>query len=213
MNYWHRLVTEKSFDLLKRLRKEYSFILIGGWAIYLYTGGLKSKDIDMVVEYEELGRLKEKFPLTKNDRLKRYEIKEEEIDVDIYVPYYSDPGLPAEVIRKYTTEREGFRVPLPEVLLILKQKAFSERRDSIKGEKDRIDIFSLLKESPVDFALYLKILKEHKRLEFSRELVNLVLTTSEVKEAALNRPAFARLRKEILANISSSQPSPLVGEG
>ena len=198
MNYWHNLVTQKSFDLLKRLRRDYSFILIGGWAVYFYTEALKSKDIDLIVEYEELGRLKEKFPLTKNERLRRYEIKEEEVDIDIYVPYYSNPGLPAEVIREWTAEREGFRLPMPEVLLILKQKAFSERKNSIKGEKDKIDIFSLLKNTPFDFSLYLKILKKYNKLDFSQELFRLVQDTSELKEISLNRQSFAKLRKEIL---------------
>ena len=201
MDYWHNLVIQKSFDILKKLRKEYSFILIGGWAVYFYTKALKSKDVDLIVDYGELARLKEKFPLTKNERLRKYEIKEEEVDIDIYVPFYSDPGLPAEAIKKYTAEREGFHLPIPEVLLILKQKAFLERKNSIKGEKDKIDIFSLLKEISFDFPHYLKILKEHKRVEFAQELIKLVQETKEVKEISLNRQSFAKLRKEIFVKL------------
>lgn len=205
MDYWHNLVTQKSFDILKKLRKDYSFILIGGWAIYFYTKALKSKDVDIIVDYEELARLKEKFPLTKNERLRKYEIKNEEIDIDIYVPYYSNPGLPAEAMKEYTTEREGFHLPVPEALLILKQKAFLERKNSIKGEKDKIDIFSLLKGTSFDFSRYFKILKLHNKTEFAQELIKLVQDTREVKEISLNRQSFAKLRKKILVNIAKAK--------
>src|SRR3972149_11931751 len=69
MNFYHNLVTEKSWHLLLTLRKRYRFILIGGWAVFLYTQALKSKDIDLVVEYGELEKLREAFGVSKKDRL------------------------------------------------------------------------------------------------------------------------------------------------
>jgi hypothetical protein len=33
VNYWHTLLTEKSWKVLQKIKKEFDFILIGGWAI------------------------------------------------------------------------------------------------------------------------------------------------------------------------------------
>ena len=37
MEYWHDLIVEKSWNALQKIKREFNFILIGGWAIYLYT--------------------------------------------------------------------------------------------------------------------------------------------------------------------------------
>src|SRR3989344_4490106 len=96
--YWNSLLTEKSWQILQDLRREYNFILIGGWAVYLFTKQQKSKDIDIVVGINELEKLKG-GGLGKNDNLKKYEIKKEEIDVDIYVEHYSKLAIPVEDIK------------------------------------------------------------------------------------------------------------------
>ena len=70
MNYYHDIITEKSWQKLQKLRRLYNFILIGGWAVYIYTKALKSKDIDFICDYETLQKLKESYDLVKNDRLK-----------------------------------------------------------------------------------------------------------------------------------------------
>ena len=127
MEYYHNIITEKSFQLFQQLRRDYHFILIGGWAVFLYTHSLKSKDIDIVIDYDELEKLKKKFTVVKNDRLKKYEIKIDGIDIDIYLPFYSELGIPAEEIQKYAGTREGFTVPQIEILLILKQVACAGR--------------------------------------------------------------------------------------
>ena len=74
MNFYRDQVTQKSWQLLQDMAKKYKFVLIGGWAVWLYTHQLKSKDIDLVVEFDQLERLRQDFSLTKNDRLKKYEI-------------------------------------------------------------------------------------------------------------------------------------------
>ena len=199
--FYHPLVIEKSFKILQDLRKKYHFILIGGWAVFFYTRALKSKDIDLVLEYETLEKLSKEWSLTKNQRLKKYEIRIEEIDIDIYLPHFSNPGLPAEEIKKYTIQREGFTLPLPEVLLILKQNVYQQRKDSLKGQKDKIDIFSLLKLMEIDWKLYRKILKKYKKEELRQDLVNLLNSTFEVKEIGLNRHSLSKLKKELLKNI------------
>ena len=68
--YYPTIITQRSFEILQDLRRQFQFLLIGGWAVFLYTRALKSKDIDIVVEYEELGRGR-KMLLTRS-RLCRY---------------------------------------------------------------------------------------------------------------------------------------------
>jgi len=148
--FWHNDITDKSYTFLQTMQKNYNFVLIGGWAVYLYSRKMKSKDIDIVVSYEELGKLKSLYTLNKNERLHKYEINVGEFDIDIYLPHYSKIGFPLEKINKYITHIEGFRVPQIEVLLGLKTFAYLDRKNSIKGEKDKIDIISLIESVDLD---------------------------------------------------------------
>jgi hypothetical protein len=197
MDYWNDIITQKSFEILKKMKSEFPFILIGGWAVYLYTKSLKSKDIDIIVEYEILEKLKKDLDIIKNERLKKYEAKIQEIDIDIYVPFFSNPGLPPQTIKKYITSIENFTIPKPEVLLILKQHAYIERKNSIKGEKDKIDIISLLKYLDLDFSLYFNLLKENKKLNYKDALIDILQQTNRVNELNINNQMMAKLRKKI----------------
>lgn len=204
-DYYQSIITQKSWDLLTDLRKRYDFILIGGWAVFLYTRALKSKDIDIIVSFETLAKLQQEFPLVKNERLKKYEIKREEVDIDIYLPYYSDPGLPIEEISKYALEREGFRLPTVEVLLILKQNVYLRRKFSAKGQKDRLDILALATSREVNFDRYREILHQNNRVELINHLKDLLSATVQEAELNLNPHRFARQKKRILAALSESE--------
>ena len=120
MEFWNSQLIEKSWEVLQDLKKKYDFILIGGWAIYLWTKQQKSKDIDIVVSISELQKLKQEN-LSKNDNLRKYEIKRGEIDVDIYVSHFSKLIIPPEYIENYISKIEGFSVISKEALLVLKQ--------------------------------------------------------------------------------------------
>lgn len=205
MAFYHNLITQKSFEILQQLRKKYDFVLIGGWAVFLYTKSLKSKDIDIVLEYSELGKLAKDFEITKNARLKKYEIKIEGIDIDIYLPHFSNPGLPAETIFQYCQDLEGFKVAQPEVLLILKQSVYEERKNSLKGEKDKLDIFCLLKSLEFDWQFYKKLLKEYKKEPLSNQLKNLLKSTYELKEIDSNRYQTAKLKRMALAALDNQK--------
>lgn len=202
MEYYQNLITEKSFKLLQDLNRKYKFILIGGWAVFLYTQSLKSKDIDLIVEYEELEKLRKDFTLNKNDRLKKYEIIIDEIDIDLYLPFYSNPGIPAEEIKKHSINLEGLLAPKPEILLILKQRAYLERHTSPKGQKDKIDIISLLG-IDLDFKFYKNILKQYKIENYLEELKNLLQATTEVPELKLNQFKYSKLKKKTIKELSS----------
>lgn len=196
-DFWNSLLTEKSWSLLQNISKEqFKFILIGGWASYLWTKLHKSKDIDIVlIDLKDLDYLKQKYDLKKNDNLKKYEIVFGDIDLDIYVPYFSKLAIPIEGLDKYTTKIEGFNVVKPEVLLILKQGAELQRGHSIKGEKDRIDIVGILLFTDVDFKSYFDLLKKYKLDNYFERLKEIIKTFKECSYLNLNPREF-KLKKE-----------------
>ena len=195
---YHDLITKKSWELLQELKRRHKFILIGGWAVYLYAEQLKSKDIDIIVDYDELERLRNHHELVKNDRLKKYEIHMQEIDVDIYVPFFSDLGIPVESLAAHTILSKGFTVLQKEMLLILKQKAWLDRGHSLKGEKDKLDIIGLI-QSGMDFKKYKKLLAQFHREQYAKELVALLKSITEVPALGLNSHQYSRLKKTALA--------------
>ena len=198
MDYWNDIITEKSWNVLKELNKKIKFTLIGGWAAYLWSHSHKSKDIDIVVEFGELEKIKKAYKLKKNDNLRKYEITIDEIDVDIYVPYYSRLAVPAEDIRKYAEKIENFNVVKPEILLILKQAAEYDRQESEKGLKDRIDIMGILLNCDIDSALYKEKLKEYRLMRYKSRLIEIVNTFRDLKYLALNPGEFKVKKREIL---------------
>jgi len=198
--YWHSAVTDRSYAFLQGLRTRYEFVLIGGWAVYLYTHALKSKDIDLVCDHETLSRLKDEFSVEKNDRLKKYEIKADGFDIDIYVPHWSDLGLAAEEVSRDAVSIEGFMVPTRETLVALKLVAHRERKASLKGMKDRIDIISLLS-GHVDYAVLRALMDEHPTLHLNEELMAILKTTFEASELGMNKKKFADFKKRVRAGL------------
>jgi len=202
MQYYHDLITQKSWQLLLSLKKKYDFVLIGGWAVYLYARTLKSKDIDLIINYPVLEQLKEEFTVVKNDRLKKYETKTEETDIDIYLPYYSELGLPADEVIKLTTMLENFKVPDVEILALLKAKALLERKNSVKGRKDLIDLVSLFSLEGFDF----KKLGQHARKFQSENLLRVIVekvkSTTKIDELNLNVHKMAEFKRRTLPKLT-----------
>ncbi len=205
MQYYHDIITEKSFKFLQELKARHKFVLIGGWAVYLYTRALKSKDIDIIIDYEELGRLKEKYTLVKNDRLSKYEIKTGEFDIDIYLPHYSRLGIDVGSVLQKAILKEGFFVPPPEILLMLKLFALNERKGSPKGRKDELDIFSLIILPEIDWDTYKKLTVDFKFEQFHALFLDLLKKTASVKELGLNEQKISKLKKEIFS--ATAQPN------
>lgn len=202
MDYYHDLVTQKSWQLLQNLRRKYNFILIGGWAVFLHTGALKSKDIDLVMEYNELEKLRQEFSVIKNNRLKKYEARSEEVEIDVYSPFYSNPGLPAEDLKNYVLGLGGFNVADKEALAVLKERALRERAASAKGRKDLIDLVSLFNLGDFDWRAYEIIVKQYELQDLSKFALKVILQTTAIDELNLNPHKMARLKKSILQNIS-----------
>jgi len=200
MEFWNSQLTEKSWQILQDLNKKYDFILIGGWATYLWAKQQKSKDIDIVVEIKELQRLKTEN-LLKNDRLKKYEIKTGDLDIDIYASHYSILTIPPEDLKEYAKKTDGFRVASPEALMILKQGAYEDRKNSFKGEKDKIDIISLLFFSDFDLKSYKVILKKYSLNHYIENLIYLLRNFDDYNSLNLTPRGFKIKKEEILKKL------------
>lgn len=206
MEFWNSLLTEQSWKILQELQKKpFHFILIGGWAAYLWTRTHKSKDIDIIIpEFKDLEYLKQEHELKKNDHLKKYEISIGEIDVDIYLPPYSRLALQLTEIIQHTALLEGIEVVSPEVLLILKQGAEKEREHSVKGTKDRVDILALLLFTEIDFKKYEELLTRNHLEDFLPRLKRIILEFIEINYLGLNPREFKLRRKALLEKLKYS---------
>ena len=202
--FWHESLTEESWKKLQELSKEMGLAVIGGWGVWLWTRQHKSKDIDIIVDFEELAKLKEKYPLEKNDRLKKYEIKLQGFDIDVYVPFYSRLALPIEDLLMERVKIEGINTICCESLLILKQGAEIDRRGTIKGQKDGIDLLTILLYAPIDFKKYFGILRKNRKEAFARELMVAISgfnPKDSEKYLGITYKEFSRRKKELLEKI------------
>lgn len=202
--FWHESLTEKSWKRLQSLSKEIDLTVIGGWSVWLWTKQHKSKDIDILVDFGGLSLLKEKYSLEKNDRLKKYEIKLSEFDIDIYVPYYSTLTIPIEELLKETTKIEGIKTIPSEMLLILKQGAEIDRRKSIKGQKDTIDILTLLLYAPINLKKYHEQIDKYRKKNFLRELITEITQFNPIdsqRYLGINYNEWAKKKKELIEKI------------
>lgn len=202
MNYYRDLVTEKSWQLLQSLTKAYKFVLIGGWAVWIHTKRLKSKDIDIAVDFGQLELLRRQYQIYKNNRLQKYEAVKGEVQIDIYVPHWSQLGIPVEQILDKAIIKEGFKVPPPEMLLVTKQVAHQVRQASSKGRKDLVDIVSLLLLGEFDFNSYIRWAKL-KNIDLAKELLDLITEQKEIPELNLNRRQLAKLKKKWRAELNA----------
>lgn len=196
MAYYHDLITQKSWKELKKLSKTTKFVLIGGWAVYLHAKTLKSKDIDILIEYSEIAKLKKNYDFTKNERLKKYEARRGEIQIDVYLPHYSELGIPVEDLLNQKTSIEGFDVLKKEYLIALKLFTLKQRGRSVKGQKDFLDLLSLLS-SNFDLTKISEVLEKYDlkyTLNFFEELLD---ETTEIAELNLNKHSYKKLKEKI----------------
>jgi len=83
----------------------------------------------------------------------------------------------------------------------LKKYVYEIRKASVKDQKDKIDIFGLLR-LPLDWAFYQKILKEVGQEKLAVNLKTILKNTLRVQELDLKNHQMAKLRKEVLAKIA-----------
>ena len=203
MEFWNSDITNESWKELLVLSTKYNFILIGGWAIYLYTKLQKSRDIDMVVDYDQIKLLSVDFEMRKNPSRYRYEIKFQKFDIDVYTPFYSKLTVPPEDLINNYTLIENIRVPRVEELLILKLGAFDDRMNSIKGQKDRLDITGLAFYSNIDYSRLKTLLNKYKRPFYIDLYVNAIAHIEKrlLPFLNLNESTYAKVKKKTLEKI------------
>ncbi len=201
--FWNEEIINKSWNALIELNKKFDFVVIGGWAVYLWTKAYKSKDIDIVVDFSELEKLKREFNVEKNERLKKFEIKQDFFDIDIYVPFYSNLLFPLEKLLKQYKIVEGFKVPSMEVLVILKQQALKERK-GIKAKKDAYDIMLLLIKG-VNLKKYVNIIKKINKPELLDMLINTIskINVKDHDYFGLNFKQFANIKKKLIKELKN----------
>jgi hypothetical protein len=206
MEFWNSEITNDSWNELLVLSRTYNFILIGGWAIYLYTKLQKSRDIDIVVDYDQFWILSKDFQLRKNPSLRKYEIKFQKFDIDVYTPFYSRLTVPVQDLINNFTIIENIKVPKIEELLILKLGAFDERVDSIKGQKDRLDIAGLVFYSSMDYARFTELLNKYEKRVYYKLLMNAVgnINPRLLQYLNLNESTYAKMKKKALEVINSN---------
>lgn len=195
MTYYHDLITQKSWAELKNLHTICDFTLLGGWAVYLYTGGLKSKDIDILVDYTQLPKLQKSFEFIKNDRLHKYEAIRGPVQIDIYTPHYSQIGIPVEILLENSQILRGFRVILPQYLIVLKLHTLAQRGRSTKGRKDFLDLISLylsLKDRP--FTLAAALASTYQLDSSLKYFAQMLSENTNIPELAQNTHQYSLLR-------------------
>jgi len=174
--------------VLGELKRLADFILIGGWGVYLWTGKLKSRDIDIYIDQENFYKLqfellRRDYALKRNVRLLKFEALIGDVEVDIYTPFMSNLAVPCLDVfnEKLYSTIERFKVAIPEVLLLLKAQAAQQRWHAEKGMKDRVDIISLLKFADIKRDLLEQMLKKYDEKHTLREVIKKAIAESRIE--------------------------------
>jgi hypothetical protein len=185
---WRDEVVERSWRVLGELRGFADFVLIGGWGVYFWTRKLKSRDIDVYIDQENFYRLQSEltlrgYALKRNVRLRKFEALMSDVEVDIYTPFMSKLVVPCSDVfdRKLYSVIEGFKVAVPEVLLLLKAQVALERWHAEKGLKDRVDLISLLKFADVKRDVLEQMLKDYDTQHKLRDAIKRAISESRIE--------------------------------
>jgi hypothetical protein len=185
---WRDEVVERSWHVLGELEGFADFVLIGGWGVYLWTRKLKSRDIDVYIDQENFYKLQSEltekgYALKRNVRLKKFEALISDVEVDIYTPFISRLVIPCLDVfdRKLYSVIDGFKVAIPEVLLLLKAQAAQDRWHAEKGLKDRVDIISLLKFADVKRDVLEQMLREYDTQHTLRDAIKRAVSESRIE--------------------------------
>jgi hypothetical protein len=190
---WRDETTEKSWQVLNELRNLADFVLIGGWAVYLWTKKLKSRDIDLCIDQENFYKLQQELlqrnhALNRNIRLMKFEAIIDTVEIDIYTPFISKLIVPCLDIlnNNLYSSIDLFKVAQPEALLLLKAQAAQQRWHSEKGIKDRVDIISLIKSSDIKKDTLIQILEKYDQENKLRNTIKRTISESRTEYRLLN---------------------------
>ena len=190
---WRDETTEKSWQVLNELRNLADFVLIGGWAVYLWTKKLKSRDIDLCINQENFYKLQQELlqrnhALKRNIRLMKFEAIIDTVEIDIYTPFISKLIVPCLDIlnNNLYSSIALFKVAQPEALLLLKAQAAQQRWHSEKGIKDRVDIISLIKSSDIKKDTLIQMLEKYDQKDKLRNTIKRTISESRTEYRLLN---------------------------
>ena len=142
--FWNEEQTRRSRELLNNLSKEVDFVLIGGWAVFMYARQQMSLDVNIAIAYDSLEYFR-RYGIEdyKNARIK-YSIIEGTY-VDLFIEDFSDKDMPFPIktVLDNHLNIEGIKVVDKELLLILKLWGYF-RADQQKIRKDILDVIALL---------------------------------------------------------------------
>jgi hypothetical protein len=185
---WRDEVVERSWRVLGELKGFADFVLIGGWGVYLWTRRLKSRVIDVYIDQESFYKLQSEltqrgYALKRNVRLMKFEVLIGDVEIDIYTPFVNRLVIPCldVFVRKLYSVIDGFKVAIPEVLLLLKAQAAKERWHAEKGLKDRVDIISLLKFADVKRDVLEQLLAEYDTRHMLGEAIRKTISESRIE--------------------------------
>ena len=125
---------------------------IGGIAVYAHamsspdTNNLAafSHDADFVILLQDYADLRDLHVLTPNPRLSKQQFEKSGFEFDVYVEHQNDLCVPTDEIIAFSEMRIGIRVASLEHLVLLKLKAFTDRKGTPKGDKDEDDLLRIL---------------------------------------------------------------------
>lgn len=127
-------------------------VFIGGIATYLHVqrrpkSGLpleKTHDVDASISVVAAGALRDLEEVTENPRLHKWQIRVDDVDVDLYPQQIGRLRFSYLDLAAYAQRYRGFQIAAIPHLLLLKVDAIEDRGSSGKGAKDRRDVAKLL---------------------------------------------------------------------
>lgn len=126
-------------------------VLIGGVAVWFHSKKLSderllmmSHDVDCFLSTVDFGTLREYDEVIENRRLGKFQVIRSGVDFDIYVERRNGLVVPYEDVQRKSVVLDGVRCASTAHLLVLKIEAYMDRKTSVKGHKDALDIIKIL---------------------------------------------------------------------
>ena len=188
-------------------------VFIGGVAVFLHTQKKMiqmdiaefSHDADFYISLLSYSELRDIEEITQNVRLRKSQLIKKNVEMDIYVEHQHALVVPYEEMKQFAVKIDGINVASPCHLLILKLKAWQDRRNSAKGQKDKRDIICILSVMDVDPGLKttvpMGILRKYLSTDDIKDLTDIVMDFSIFSTMTDNRVKDAKKIQDIVKKV------------